>query len=100
MHTLDKQQSAETSDTRPGRLRRSRARIATVLVSVAFVIAGAGAPAFATTTDPLGGAGDSFFTTLQGYLTSVLVPAVIALALIGVAVSMLLKWGKKAAKSA
>lgn len=83
-------------------VRRVRGRVSGVLVTLAFLVAGAGVgTASATTgsTDPTGGAGDTFFTSLTSYLTGHLIAAVLALAVIGVSVSMLLSWGKKAAKS-
>ena len=83
-------------------VRRMRNRVSGVLVTLAFLVAGAGVgTASATTgsTDPTGGAGDTFFTSLTSYLQDHLIVAVLALAVIGVSVSMLLSWGKKAAKS-
>ncbi len=84
--------------------RRLRGRVSGVLVTLAFLVGGAGvstasATTGTTSTDPTGGAGDTFFTSLQSYLTGHLITAVLALAVIGVSVSMLLSWGKKAAKS-
>lgn len=81
------------------RVSRLRGRIAAVVVTLAFAIGGSASSAFAVVTDPTAGAGDTFFTTLSGYLTTYLIPAVLTLTVIGVAVSMLLKWGKRAAKS-
>lgn len=78
---------------------RIRRRIAVMLFALASVFGFGAANAFALPVDPLSGAGDTFFTTLSGYLTTTLVPAVIGLAVIGIAVSMLIKWGKKGAKS-
>lgn len=86
-------------------LRRARGRISAVLVTAAFLVAGAGVPAFASVgtvvdpTDPTGGSGDTFFSSLTTYLQSHLIAAVLTLAVVGVSVSMLLAWGKKAAKS-
>jgi hypothetical protein len=79
--------------------RGLRGVIASALVSAAFVI-GNVVPASAATTDPLGGAGDTMFVTLQGYLTSVLIPAVLGLAVIGIAVGLLIKYVKKARAAA
>jgi hypothetical protein len=84
-----------------GLFTRSRKRAAGVLATLAFLVAGSATAANASTpsTDPTGGAGDTFFTSLTAYLQGHLIVAVLALAVIGVAVSMLLSWGKKAAKS-
>lgn len=81
---------------------RVRNAAAATLVTLAFVIGGASSASAQTVdpADPLDGAGDGFFTTLTGYLTGSLIPAVIGLTVIGVAVAMLIKWGKKGAKSA
>jgi hypothetical protein len=82
--------------------RATRALAALALLVPVFVIAGLEAPSFATcdpTTDPTCGSGDSLFTTLTDYLTTHLVPLVVGLAVVGIAVSLLIKWGKKAAKS-
>ena len=82
-------------------VRRLRHRVSSVLVTLAFLVAGGASAASATapSTDPTGGAGDTFFTSLTDYLQGHLIVAVLALAVIGVSVSMLLGWGKKAAKS-
>jgi hypothetical protein len=69
-------------------------------LSMALVVVFGGVASASTTTDPLGGAGDGFFTQLKGYLTDHLIPSVITLAVIGVAVGMLIKWGKKGSKAA
>jgi hypothetical protein len=69
----------------------------------ALMVGGSAVSAYADVpdpTDPLGGSGDSFFTTAKDYLTTHLIPAVIGLTLVGLAVGMLIKWGKKATKSA
>lgn len=73
--------------------------LASVALVVAFIVGGPSA-AFATTTDPLAGGGDSLFTTLQSYLTGNLVPAVIGLAVVGMAIGLLIKWAKKAKAAA
>lgn len=77
-------------------------RVSAAVSFAALMLFGMASAAFAQTgpTDPLGGAGDSFFSTISDYMKTKLVPAVILLALIGVAVTLLIKWGKKGAKSA
>lgn len=83
------------------RFARLRNRVAGALVTGAALVSVPGA-AFAADpdpTDPTGGAGDTFFTSLTAYLQGHLIVAVLSLAVIGVGVSMLLSWGKKAAKS-
>jgi hypothetical protein len=77
-----------------------RAAFVSFVSVVSVVLLGAGSAFATTSTDPLGGAGDSFFTDLKDYLTGNLIPAVIGLAVIGVAVGMLIKWGKKGSKAA
>lgn len=76
-----------------------KAKAAAVFTTTVLLVAGMAAPSFASSTDPLNGAGSGLFTTLTSYLTTILVPAVIGLALVGIAVTLLMKWGKKGAKS-
>lgn len=67
--------------------------------AVAFfltVLGLSGAPAYATTTDPLNGGGDEIFTTLTDYLTGSLVAKVFALAVVSIAIGLVLKWVRKA----
>lgn len=80
-------------------LKNHKARAAALFSTTALLLVGMTAPALATSTDPLGGAGSGLFTTLTSYLTTILVPAVIGLAVVGIAVTLLMKWGKKGAKS-
>ncbi|HVX09205.1 hypothetical protein [Humibacter sp.] len=81
---------------RLGRVARTRVRV--VLAVSAFLALFSAGPSFATSTDPTGGAGDTFFSSLTSYLQSHLIVAVLGLAVIGVIVAMILKWGGKAAK--
>lgn len=103
MQTIEKTEAAP-APVKVGRMTRfmskTRNRVALMLSAAAVTILAPEA-AFATTgsTDPTGGAGDTFFTSLTSYLQGHLIVAVLALAVIGVSVSMLLSWGKKAAKS-
>jgi hypothetical protein len=99
MQTIEKTDAVQAAPISV--VTRVRRRVAVVLGTLAFVIAGGVGVASAQTTpvDPLDGAGDSFFTDLTSYLTGTLIPAVIGLALVGIAVGMLLRWGKKAVKS-
>ena len=103
----ERPESAQLADQGPvtikkaGLFTRARKRAAGVIATLAFLVAGSATAANASTGsfDPTGGAGDTFFTNLTSYLQGHLIAAVLALAVIGVAVSMLLGWGKKAAKS-
>lgn len=82
--------------------RALRGRLA-VLGALVLSLVAAPSVAMAQTTapvDPLNGAGSGLFDTLKGYLTGSLVPAVIALAVVGMAIGLLIKWGKKAKNSA
>lgn len=75
-------------------------RVALISATVALLtLAGSTASYADTPTDPTGGAGASFFTSVTSYLQNNLIAAVLGLAVIGVIVSMIIKWGKKAAKS-
>ena len=93
--------SADTPAPKAGLFKRARNRIAGGLITAAFLVVGAGTAANASTgsSDPTGGAGATFFSSLTSYLQDNLIVSVLALAVIGVAVGMLLSWGKKAAKS-
>lgn len=75
---------------------RTVQRVAVGAMTLALVV-GAPSAAFAQTTptDPLDGAGDSAFTDLKSYLTTKLIPAVIGLALVGLAAGLLFKWLRK-----
>lgn len=84
----------------PGILKRSRSRIAAVLVSIAFLLVGSATAASATpSTDLTDGAGDTFFSTITAYFTGDVLPAVLVLLALMVGVGVLIKWGKRAAKS-
>lgn len=82
-----------------GGIRRARLAVAGGFATAAFAIAGAGSAQAAEGDDPTGGAGATFFSTITDYLTGNLIAAVLGLAVIGVVVSLIIKWGKKAAKS-
>ncbi|MBN9326846.1 MAG: hypothetical protein BGO38_05360 [Cellulomonas sp. 73-145] len=103
MQTIERTEAAP-APVKVGRFARfmskTRNRIALTLSAAAVTVLAPEA-AFATTpsTDPTGGAGDTFFTSLTSYLQGHLIVAVLGLAVIGISVGMLLGWGKKAAKS-
>jgi hypothetical protein len=85
-------------------MNRNKKILASVLGLPALamvLLMGSGGTAFATApADPTGGAGDTFFTGIQDYLTGHLIVLVLGLAVIGVIIGLVIKWGKKAAKSA
>ena len=78
------------------------ARIGAVLDTLAFIVgvqvesASATAPSGTDLTD---GAGDTFFSTITSYFTSDVLPAVLVLLALMVGVGVLIKLGKRAAKS-
>lgn len=76
-------------------------RIGTVVVTGALVTAGSTSGAFAvgSSTDLTNGAGDTFFTAIRAYFTGHVLIAVLALLALTVGTSMLISWGKRAAKS-
>jgi hypothetical protein len=81
--------------------RRGRMALGTLSVAAVGMVVGAGS-AFATVpdpTDPTGGAGDTFFSSIASYITGHLIPSVITLTILVVGFGMLLAWGKRAAKS-
>jgi type IV secretory pathway VirB2 component (pilin) len=86
--------------SRVGLIRKARLALSSALVTVSFVLMGNVSAANATTVDPLDGAGDGIFTTLSGYLTTKLIPAVLALAVIGIGVGLLIKYVRKARSAA
>lgn len=75
-------------------------RAGVVLVPAGLVLAGSGS-AYATTssTDLTGGAGDTFFTSIENYFKQHVIASVLVLLALTVGVSMLMGWGRKAAKS-
>lgn len=76
-------------------------RLGTVAVTGALVTAGSTGGAFAvgSSTDLTNGAGDTFFTQIRSYFTGHVLVAVLALLALTVGTSMLISWGKRAAKS-
>lgn len=76
-------------------------RTATILVPAVLVTAGStsGAYAVGSSTDLTNGAGDTFFTKITSYFTGHVLVSVLALLALTVGVSMLIGWGKRAAKS-
>lgn len=76
-------------------------RAATVLVPVGLVLAGSISPAMAlgSSTDLTGGAGDTFFTTIENYFKQHVIASVLVLLALTLGVSMLIGWGKKGAKA-
>jgi hypothetical protein len=96
-------QERERIRARVSLVSRLRLRIGLVLAAITTFVVGsaayAGAAVMTPPPDPTGGAGDDLFTSLTSYLQDHLIAAVLALAVIGIIVGMVLKWGKKAAKS-
>lgn len=84
-----------------GIVARMRTRIGAILATLAFMIGVPVASASATApgTDLTNGAGDTFFSTITSYFTSDVLPAVLVLLALMVGVGVLIKWGKRAAKS-
>lgn len=82
-------------------LSRLRSRIAAIVITVAAFTVATIAPASATPpdTDLTDGAGDTFFSTITSYFTGDVLPAVLVLLALMVGVGVLIKWGKRAAKS-
>ena len=83
-------------------IARIRTRIGAVLATLAFIVGVPVASASATApsgTDLTDGAGDTFFSTITSYFTSDVLPAVLVLLALMVGVGVLIKWGKRAAKS-
>lgn len=78
-----------------------RRRLATVATLGALVTAGStsGAYAVGSSTDLTNGSGDTFFTKITAYFTGHVLIAVLALLAVTVGTSMLISWGKRAAKS-
>lgn len=95
---ITKTASAVTS--KAGIVARLRNSIAMklALLTTALVVVPASA-ASATTTDLTGGAGDTFFDTITSYFQDHVIGAVLALFALVVGVGVLMKWGRKAAKS-
>jgi hypothetical protein len=81
--------------------KRYARRIATISTVTVGTLVGATGGAFATSssTDVTGGAGDTFFTKITAYFTGHVLVAVLALLAVTVGTSMLISWGKRAAKS-
>ena len=86
---------------------RARTGVSAGLISAAFLV-GAPAAAFAqTTTDPNAAytqgstdAAKAGFSSLTGTLTSVLVPALFGLVVMGIVIALAMKYMKKGAKQA
>lgn len=76
-------------------------RASTIVVTGALVTAGAtgGAYAVGSSTDLTNGAGDTFFTKITAYFTGHVLVAVLTLLAVTVGTSVLIAWGKRAAKS-
>jgi len=81
--------------------RRGRARVATVLVTVAFVIAGGTVAANASTTDTdlTVGSGDTYFSSIENYFKDHVIASVLVLVALMTGVGLLIRWGRKAAHS-
>jgi hypothetical protein len=79
-------------------IARTVTRSLAVISAVMIPTLGIGA-AGATTTDLTNGAGDTFFSTITSYFTGDVLPAVLVLLALMVGVGVLIKWGKRAAKS-
>jgi type IV secretory pathway VirB2 component (pilin) len=79
-----------------GPVSRLRSRVASVLVVIAAVLVGFVSPASAQ--DLTGGAGDSFFSAITGYIQGPLGIAVLTLFAIITGFAVLMKWGGKVAK--
>lgn len=80
--------------------RAVRFMVGSTLLGVALVVGSTSVamadPTIDPTADPTGGNGDLLFTTLQNYIQSHLIIGVIALAVIGLVVGLLLRYGRKA----
>lgn len=88
-----------------GRVRTALAstygRLSMMLGIVGLFLVGGTEASFATTTDGTditGGAGDTFFSTLTDYFKGHVISSVLLLLALVVGVSMLISWGRKAAK--
>jgi len=111
MRVLERRAAVAATPTNDeGIVRRSRRAVAirfgTVASAVVGLIAGGASMASAATTvdpdpttDVTGGAGDTFFSTITSYLTGHLIISVLTLLAVTVGLSMLISWGRKAAKS-
>lgn len=80
---------------------RSVKAVALLMVAGLFLVGGTSAASATTTsgTDITGGNGDTFFTTIQDYFKDHVLVSVLLLLALTVGVSMLIAWGRKAAKS-
>lgn len=87
------------AEPKVGRVARIRRRAALVMLTMALFTAGGIAPSFASTTDLTNGAGDTFFSTITSYFTANVLPKVLILLALMVGVGVLIKWGRRAAKS-
>lgn len=76
-------------------------RTGTIVVTGALVTAGSTGGAFAvgSSTDLTNGAGDTFYSKITSYFTGHVLVATLALLALTVGASMLIAWGKRAAKS-
>ncbi|MCU1601318.1 MAG: hypothetical protein JWO22_2027 [Frankiales bacterium] len=100
MRTIVRKTDASASEQENvGVVRSVRRRISTVLVAVAFLVAGSTAPAFAVdSTDPTGGAGDTVINGLKTYVTGHLITVAFGLLLVLLAAGMAAKWAGKFSK--
>lgn len=77
-------------------LRGRKSVVATAsLLAAAAVPVMAGAPAYATTTDPLNGAGTDLATSLVDNFTTYVIPAVVTIILAVYAFKMIVKLGTR-----
>ncbi len=89
-------QDTDASASVAGPVSRLRSRVASVLVVLAAILVGFVSPANAQ--DLTGGAGDSFFTAITGYIQGPLGIAVLTLFAIITGFAVLMKWGGKVTK--
>jgi hypothetical protein len=84
-----------------GVVARLRNRVSTLLAIVAtlLVVPAGAASAETVSTDLTGGSGGTFFSAITSYFQDHVIAAVLALLALTVGVSLLMGWGKKAAKS-
>jgi hypothetical protein len=92
---------AVAAPSRLGLVSRLRNRVSAVLAMLAALVVVPAGAASATTPDSdlTGGAGDTFFTAITSYFQDNVIVAVLGLFALTVGVAVLMKWGRKAAKS-
>lgn len=73
--------------------RKAVARSAAAMTGVAAIVGGS--PAYATTTDPLGGAGTTLASSLVSNFTTYVIPAVVTIILAVYAFKMIVKLGTR-----